>query len=245
MTKMERAGESWRRSLRQACQSDEALGEIEIAWSSARGQANADLSQDRCLSLRTRMEAYRVPFSDLERKRAVFRQISYYLDASELIMNRTRYSMKAHECRRGRQSDQNQARPPPARQTPESWATSYGTYLTGQGAIDGADAVAIAMEARWGAGRLRLLVDDKLREKFDRQRFLFNAAIWHGDLQAVVLQSRRMIAAWQTLAREAEAAGAPLARPLRSGRWRWWMAPWWRWYAVLRTPTPSSPMAGG
>jgi len=96
---------------------------------------------------------------------------------------------------------------------PHSWAASNGTYLTGQSAIDGADAVAIAMEARWGAGRLRLLVDDKLREKFDRQRFLFNAAIWHGDLQAVVLQSRRMIAAWQALAREAEAAGAPILSP--------------------------------
>jgi hypothetical protein len=95
----------------------------------------------------------------------------------------------------------------------KSWASSHGTYLTGQGAIDGADAVAIAMEARWGAGRLRLLVDDKLREKFDRQRFLFNAAIWHGDLQQVVLQSRRMIAAWQALAREAEAAGAPILSP--------------------------------
>ena len=96
---------------------------------------------------------------------------------------------------------------------PTSWAATYGTHLTGQAAIDGADAVAIAMEARWGAGRLRLLVDDKLREKFDRQRFLFNAAIWHGDLQAVVLQSRRMIAAWQALAREAEAAGASLLAP--------------------------------
>ena len=85
--------------------------------------------------------------------------------------------------------------------------------MTGQAAIDGVDAVAIAMEARWGAGRLRLLVDDSLREKFDRQRFLFNAAIWHGDMQAVVLQSRRMIAAWQALARAAEAAGAPILSP--------------------------------
>jgi hypothetical protein len=97
--------------------------------------------------------------------------------------------------------------------SPKTWARTPGDYLAGKASIDGVDAVAIAMEARWGAGRLRLLVDDKLREKFDRQRFLFNAAIWHGDLQQVVLQSRRMIAAWQALAREAEAAGAPILSP--------------------------------
>jgi hypothetical protein len=94
-----------------------------------------------------------------------------------------------------------------------NWCASYGTYLSGQASIDGADAVAIAMEARWGAGRLRLLVPDELREKFDRQRFLYNSAIWHGDLQEVVAQSRRMIAAWQALSREAEAAGQPLLAP--------------------------------
>ena len=96
---------------------------------------------------------------------------------------------------------------------PKTWARTPEDWLKGKAHIDGVDAVAIAMEARWGAGRLRLLVDDRLREKFDRQRFLFNAAIWHGDMQQVVLQSRRMIAAWQALAREAEAAGAPILSP--------------------------------
>ena len=96
---------------------------------------------------------------------------------------------------------------------PHSWAKTNGMWLAGQAAIDGADAVAIAMEARWGSGRLRLLVPHELREKFDKQRFKFNAAIWHGDLQEVVEQSRRMITAWQALARAAEAAGAPLLSP--------------------------------
>ena len=67
---------------------------------------------------------------------------------------------------------------------PKTWARTPEDWLKGKAHIDGVDAVAIAMEARWGAGRLRLLVDDSLREKFDRQRFLFNAAIWHGDMQA-------------------------------------------------------------
>jgi hypothetical protein len=51
-----------------------------------------------------------------------------------------------------------------------SWAQSNRTFLDGQAAIDGADAVALAMELRWGAGRLRLLVPVELRERFDRIR---------------------------------------------------------------------------
>jgi len=90
---------------------------------------------------------------------------------------------------------------------PHSWAQTPGTYLAGQAHIDGADAVAIAMEARWGSGRLRLLVPVELRERFDRQRFRFNAAIWHGDLEAVRVESERMVKAWQALSRAAEAAG--------------------------------------
>jgi hypothetical protein len=63
--------------------------------------------------------------------------------------------------------------------------------------------------ARWGAGRLRLLVGAELREKFDRQRYLFNQAIWHGDLEAIRREAARMVTAWQALDdRAAEAAGA-------------------------------------
>ena len=41
---------------------------------------------------------------------------------------------------------------------PHSWAQTHGTYIAGQAAIDGADHAAVMMEAKWGAGRLRLLV---------------------------------------------------------------------------------------
>jgi len=94
------------------------------------------------------------------------------------------------------------------------WNSTYGTYLSGQAAIDGADATAIEMERRWGAGRLRLLVDATLREKFDRQRFLYNSAIHHGTLDNVLIETRRMTAAWQALDRAAEAAGAPKLSPV-------------------------------
>lgn len=89
------------------------------------------------------------------------------------------------------------------------WNATYGTYLTGQAAIDGVDAVAIAMEKCWGIDRLRLLVSTELREKFDRQRFLFNTAIRGGTLDEVLTQSARMITAWNRLDMAAELAGQP------------------------------------
>ena len=69
------------------------------------------------------------------------------------------------------------------------------------------------METKWGAGRLRLLVTPELREKFDRQRYLFNAAIWHGDLEAVRREANRMVTAWLALDRAATAAGKAAISP--------------------------------
>ena len=97
--------------------------------------------------------------------------------------------------------------------SPQSWAKTPGTYLTGQAHIDGADQLAREMELKWGAGRLRLLVSPELREKFDRQRYLFNQAIWHGDLEAVRREGTRMVAAWHTLDRVAVATGAFVMSP--------------------------------
>jgi len=97
---------------------------------------------------------------------------------------------------------------------PNTWAKSVGEYISAQAHMDGADHLAIEMERKWGAGRLRLLVSPELREKFDRQRFLFNAAIWHGDLEAVRLQAERMTKAWRALDGAAEAAQALPLLPL-------------------------------
>jgi hypothetical protein len=97
--------------------------------------------------------------------------------------------------------------------SPNSWANSYGSHLAGKAAIDGADHAAITMENKWGAGRLRLLVDTAMREKFDKQRFKLNAAIWHGDLAEVQTEAQRMVNAWIALDRAAEAAGASVLSP--------------------------------
>jgi hypothetical protein len=91
---------------------------------------------------------------------------------------------------------------------------TYGTYISGQAAIDGADATAIEMERRWGAGRLRLLVDTPLREKFDRQDFLYRQAIHHGTLEELQRQATRMIAAYRGLNLAAETVGAPKLSPV-------------------------------
>ena len=43
--------------------------------------------------------------------------------------------------------------------------------------LDGLDHVAVEMERKWGVGRLRLLVSDLLRAKFDAQKDKLDAAI--------------------------------------------------------------------
>lgn len=87
------------------------------------------------------------------------------------------------------------------------WATTPGMELAGRAYLDEADLTAVEMERKWGAGRLRLLVGPELREKFDRQRYLLNRAIWHGDLDAVRREAQRMVKAWLALDRAAIAAG--------------------------------------
>ncbi len=80
-----------------------------------------------------------------------------------------------------------------------TWNAEQGTYLTGQEAVDTLDILAIAMERKWGADRLRLLVDEELRTKFDRQRKLTNDAITKGELADVLRETKRMQAAWRVL----------------------------------------------
>jgi hypothetical protein len=93
-----------------------------------------------------------------------------------------------------------------------TWADSQGQWLAGRAYIDEADHAANEMEAKWGVGRLRLLVSPELREKFDRQRYLFNQAIWHGDLEGVIREAKRMTTAWRALDAKASQAGAEPAR---------------------------------
>ncbi len=82
-----------------------------------------------------------------------------------------------------------------------TWLAEPGTYLSGSEAITSLDLVALDCERRYGCDRLRLLVDEDLRTRFDRQRQLTDDAITRGDLADVQRECKRMIAAWRTLDR--------------------------------------------
>ena len=87
------------------------------------------------------------------------------------------------------------------------WQKTYGTYVTGQAWVDEVKLCAERMEQKWGAGRLRLMVGPELRDKFDRQRYMFNQALYHGSLEDVRVQCRRMITGWGALDRAADEMG--------------------------------------
>lgn len=111
--------------------------------------------------------------------------------------------------------------PPPiedfARPAVPPWQQTAGMLIAGQAEIDEVDKVAGEVERRWGIGRARLLASVELREKFDRQRYLLNRAIWHGDLEAVRREARRSVKAW-----EAVRAAAEAVEPGGSGSPLWW-----------------------
>jgi hypothetical protein len=78
--------------------------------------------------------------------------------------------------------------------------------------LDGLDETARQMEQKWSVGRLRLLVDDALRAKFDAQKSKLDAAIATDQEIYVRAQAEGMRRAWQVLDRAAGEAGAqPLA----------------------------------
>ncbi len=81
--------------------------------------------------------------------------------------------------------------------------TQNSDTLAIQAVIDGVDHVAAEMEKEWGVGRLRLLVDDDMRERFDRQAALLNEAVFTNDAKAVRRHGEGMRKAWQALGKYA------------------------------------------
>ena len=77
---------------------------------------------------------------------------------------------------------------------------------------EGLDEVANAMERKWGVGRLRLIVSDFLRAKFDEQKDRLDAALQSGEERFIAAQVDGMRRAWSALDRSAHDAGEkPLA----------------------------------
>ena len=95
----------------------------------------------------------------------------------------------------------------------KSWMRDSVCYVRGRAFIDGTDEVARTMEAKWGVDRLRCLVGDDLRARFDSQRLKFNQAIRTGDLSELETEALRMRRAWQALDAAADAAGAERLSP--------------------------------
>ena len=84
--------------------------------------------------------------------------------------------------------------------------TQNSDALAIKAVIDGVDHVAVEMETKWGVGRLRLLVVDDMRERFDRQAQLFNEAVFTNDVGAVRRHGEGMRKAWQALDKYASEA---------------------------------------
>ena len=104
---------------------------------------------------------------------------------------------------------------PASRRADAPWMASATLYLAGSSLVDEMDMAAMRMERKWGVDRLRLLVSAELREKFDRQRYLTNQAIFGGELEDVRVHTARMAKAWAALDREAEALGRATLNALR------------------------------
>lgn len=77
-------------------------------------------------------------------------------------------------------------------------------------ALDGLDHLAAEMERKWGIGRLRLVVGDDLRIKFDRQAVMVDKFLWDdaADTATVVAKLQAMKRAWHALDQAAATLGA-------------------------------------
>ena len=93
---------------------------------------------------------------------------------------------------------------------------SPAEYDAIQSVVDGVDEDARRQEAKWGVGRLELLVPDELREKFRRQLTRFNEAIIKQSVYDVRQSGAAMRRGWEALDRAATAAGA---EPLKEDMW--------------------------
>lgn len=89
-------------------------------------------------------------------------------------------------------------------------------HIRQQAVIDGLDTFVSQMETTWGIGRLRLLVSDFLRIKFDAQNQKLNDAIMAANLEFITVQAEGMKRAWTYLDKSAREAGH---RPLDPNVW--------------------------
>ena len=85
-------------------------------------------------------------------------------------------------------------------------------YILAKSILDGVDHAIATAERTWGVGRLRLLVSDDLRARWDRQWLAWCRAVEGGDVAPIQKQGAAVRRAVAALEAEARAAGQqPLA----------------------------------
>lgn len=102
------------------------------------------------------------------------------------------------------------------------------------------DHVAAEMERLWGIGRLRLLVSDFLRLKFDAQAEKLNTAIEQNTPEFISIQAEGMRKAWLALDKAAREAGH---RPLDPNVWEAFLPTAGIAVAIVRTEAEAHAVA--
>jgi hypothetical protein len=106
--------------------------------------------------------------------------------------------------------------------------------------LDGLDARSRELEQKWGLGRLRLLVGDDLRFRFDQQQQYLRDAIASGDEGHIIVHAIAMRRGWDALDQAATEAGA---EPLRPEVWECTMPASGDVVAIVRTEAEAHPSA--
>ena len=107
--------------------------------------------------------------------------------------------------------------------------------------LDGVHVLARQMEGKWGVGRLRLLVGDALRIKFDAQKAKLDAAIATDQETYVRAQAEGMRRAWLALDRAATENGA---QPLAPQIWECVLPASGEIVSIVRTQAEAHHVAG-
>ena len=107
--------------------------------------------------------------------------------------------------------------------------------------LDGLDHLARDMERKWGVNRLRLLVADQLRARFDAQKDKLDAAVVANEERYVRAQADGMKRAWAALDKAAIEAGASSLSP---EVWECTLPSSGQVVAIVRTPAEAHHVAG-
>jgi hypothetical protein len=107
--------------------------------------------------------------------------------------------------------------------------------------LDGLDHLALDIERKWGVDRLRLLVADHLRARFDAQKDKLDAAVVANEERYVRAQAEGMKRAWAALDKAAIEAGA---RPLSPEVWECALPSSGTVVAIVRSSAEARHLAG-